>query len=325
MGLLKVEFNARYRFRRSRSANGVARCRLCCHNSEGYCTHPERARRVILSDPPIWSGRERYDLQDLQVCDRVEIPTPETVTTVDLEPGYGLRLIGKLADKGPGLLHSDPLCPCIIAKLLDEKRSAINGDADIREFSKWADSSSYILCELCGKGLGIRQGRHDYYLREQGIDDGYVYIPPEWPTILDDGPYENFASYEVMVRLWSGGMDIHWTEEQALDAVRRVKGLIQHPYLSYAPPTETHTGHRGIEWHHMRIILQALGWREIADRIDFEKAVREQGILYCIPCTLSRDVYGPQENPVRRGCDPHCPTCGSQLVSSSTHANAMPE
>ena len=311
--LKKSDFDKQYRFRESRDHQGVARCQLCSYHQDGYCVHPERVRRVILSRPGFF-GQERHNFSDKRVCDKVEIAIPEGIIVPELEPNHGIQL--------GALEHGDPRCPYIVARLIDDGRTEYFG-REIRVTELEGREIANYPCELpeCAKRLGLRPWPGDGYLTSQGFEDGYIPYPPK---SLDDGePGVQLGIHEIELKLYHENAFGRWTEEAAADAVRLVKRLI-YPHYQYHPETKTYSSHPQIEWHHLEPTLRLLGWGEIADRISFEMAVKIEERVWCISCALAdKEMY--HENPKRIGHDPYCPVCDRALVDSLTHHNAMPE
>ena len=319
--LSKTDFNKGNRFRNSRSHISAARCQLCRHNDGGFCRHPERSRRIILSEPSPWSWRiDRKDLSANRVCDKVEISVPDNIVIPDLEPGQGIR--------SGDLEHGDPCCPYIIARIIDEGRSEYF-DRSVR-VTNLANRETGDPCELpeCAKKLGLRPWRHVEYLTSQGFEDGYI---PRPPRTLDDGePNVTLSRHELTMAIAafdSSDVNIRWTEEAVADAVRLIKRLI-YPHYTYDPVAKTYTGQPKVDWYYLRPILYHLGWGEVADRISFEMAVRIEERVYCVRCGLAPLDEKKEtrfDNPVRIGARPHCPVCGYELTEWGIFIQAMPQ
>lgn len=328
--LNKKDFNNRYRYRDSRNSIDAARCQLCRHCVGEHCVHPERKRRIFLSE--YWgsfsgAGTHR-DIRNDRVCDQVEIAVPGSIIFPDLPAGYAIKNWSVGARERNELLHGDPRCPYIAARVVDGGLTEFpNEGIEIRDISLWATVAPYCLCELaeCAHKLGLPPGQRDYYLTHQGFDDGYVYVPPP-PKLLDysgiDAPIE---SRSLQSTLYNFGIGVNAAEQDILDMIRLVKRLAQELGLPHTPHEEKPHEYYHMSWDQLFMTLRLFGWREVADRLAFEIAVKIEERLYCISCALQRNEYGQQENPVRHGSDPHCPVCGRVLVCHLTFSNSMSE
>ncbi|TSC97469.1 MAG: hypothetical protein CEN88_31 [Candidatus Berkelbacteria bacterium Licking1014_2] len=329
--LKKADFDNKYRFRESRSKQGGARCELCVHNhnQDGYCRHPERARRIILSEEPPWFGGLRTDLSSDRVCDLVKIPMPESITVPEIEEGF-------IIDVGSGillghcrfsLLHGDPMCPYIAAHIIDHTLDTYEHYEKSTCHIEIKQPHWEILCELpqCQKRIGRPPYKEDDYLRRQGFNSGYIPPPPPPPPTIGDGDIETddfrLGEFPLVTKLSGPYVRIDWTEEAICHGVRLIKRLLFHPWIKGQPKTDDQPKIEGVYWPRVRLILESLGWTPVADRINFEIEIKMYHHTCCLGCGLrhyeehSNLQYEFEEHEVvRRGGDPHCPNCGRQLT-----------
>lgn len=327
--LVKSDFNKQYRFRQSRSTLYAARCALCRHFNEGYCNHSKRSRRVQLFNRWFFGVDEpehRWEHYSSSVCDAVEITVPDSIVFPELAGQGDIECWGGKPNF-MDLLHADPRCPYIAARIIDDGLGVFPlSNIKIRNVSRWATAAPYDLCELpqCTAKNGLKPGRPDQYLRSQNLPDGYVYVPPP-PKLLDfssvDDPIE---SRSFMSTLSGFGISVNVTEQDILDMIQVAKQLAHDLGLPHTPHKEQLSQYYRMSWVQFFIILRKFGWYEVADRLAFEIAVTIDERLYCIDCMLKRNVYGQQNNPVRHRADPYCPVCGNELVDHLRFHNAIP-
>lgn len=328
MGKLAVPaFNRKFRFRDSRSFASVANCRICAHNADGYCVHPERSRLVILSTLNEFDPKgERNDWSCWKVCDVVQVVFPEGIIIPDLPEGHVVITSPGRESHAGVLEHTDPRCPYIAAMIRDDGLTEYGGQS-IRIADRSGARHSDNPCELPGCRQSLPPPwRPDGYLSSQGFDDGYV---PNPPKSLDDGqPAEPLSEHELMMRIgpYAGGsIRINWTEETIEQAARLIKRLI-FPRYTYDPKTKTYDAHPLMDWSILSKVLPLVGWEEIVARIDFEWAVKVCELVYCINCGLHPEREARIENPVRgTNGQPRCPICHSPLNEWGIFIQFMPE
>lgn len=112
-----------------------------------------------------------------------------------------------------------------------------------------------------------------------------------------------------------------WTDELAELGVQYVRLVSQLPNFEAAEPTEGNTSQPRVEWKHWHLILDAVGWKPVADRISFLINVLYGGYVVCPQCEdrdLPEHYFGPRHErwPTRAsGGKPICPKCHSDLVN----------
>ncbi|GEM_PF-4303205 len=119
--LRKIDFDSQNHFRRSREDSPV-NCSSCNYMSgvpkgkgEAFCEHPERARKVQLTETWGFTARDKNSITYKSLCDRFESrdPLPKGVEVPDLPEGHAILLSSQFAD----LYHGDSKCPYVIEEL----------------------------------------------------------------------------------------------------------------------------------------------------------------------------------------------------------------
>ncbi len=398
--LTREVFDKAYRFRNSRGraeSSGAARCQLCIHCQGGHCVHPERVRRVALSEPSFLKNHARHDLAPLRVCDLVEIPIPDGIEVPEVNEMHGVVIHGC---NDPPANHGNPRCAYVAAALADKGWTEFGDHITVHSF---ADAARiYHSCELpgCIAKFGVPSGSRDEYMTRQGFADESVPPPPN-PVVPDDPREEaqhNTGELAELLKpvLWPFGDGQNWPREAQAGGARTVQGLMNHYTLHHQPPwadrkyhigiapcqleialtalgwgpvstgwmtssppgfhghsldslpwtddlaelgvqyvrlvsrlpnfeaAEPSEGNKGqprVEWKHWHIILDAVGWKPVADRIAFLTNVLYGGYVICPRCEdrdLPEYYFGPRHKrwPNRYGSKPSCPECHSDLVTS---------
>ena len=261
-------------------------------------------------------------------CDASEIVVPEVeeghfVRTGDLPTTYDVN--------HRYLLHGDPRCPYIAAHLIAHKPESY----EFRE--QWVSIEitelyNGLVCELpdCQAKIGLPLVVEDRYLTKQHFNDGFTPPPPRpRPTIGDgDTESEDFrdAHFDTVMKVYGRRVRTEWAKEaDILHCVRIVQKMLKHPWIKGRPKTDTEPAIEGVHWSRVRTILEALGWQEVANRVNFEIDVKISHRLSCPRCFLRHYKERQHDlkyefrakDAVRQGPNTHCPNCGCELTWDS--------
>lgn len=173
-GLRKSDFDAKYRFRKSRK-EGLVNCVSCNSRAGGisdeepaFCEHDERFRRVKIAE--YWKGFFRgtsRNLASYRVCDAyTSKPLPEGVIIPALPEKHAILLGTQFAYP----YHADPNCPYVIEELR-VKEGNKRAEIQIMDLSEMVPGESLRdICEMpcCESKLPFQIWSSDYR-REVGI------------------------------------------------------------------------------------------------------------------------------------------------------------
>lgn len=309
MGGLNVrQFAELHHPMKSRGHSCVPTCHDCIFGGE-RCSHPERKKSVLLSEPNGWPIDGRYYFGNDHVCNAVAIPMPKHILVPELPPLHAVRTM-VVGNHAAELHHGDPACPYIATIVLaDEGRTEYLGQGvEIRDLKGYSRVPGRV-CEIpkCKEMLGLPPGERDGHIRQYTRhDDGFVPYPAAPPLSFPDGddPLTEFREGEITLIMGAtGSISTNLTDEQAADMVRRVKLLVK--------------GNRHIGWNTLLTVLRGLGLREVADRLDFDWRVEVLGETMCWDCY----VYDHSSHPPiirvdgRPACEKHHIYLASRLVN----------
>jgi hypothetical protein len=177
-GLMKAEFDERYRFRESR--NGLVSCVTCDSKAGGdtdkegpaFCENEERFKKIKIAKYwPGWFGPgESENIASRRVCDAYSsnhLPEGVEIPVLSGEQAILLR------SEPTGIYHADPNCPYVIAELKIKKEGSNTwAKVNIIDMSEMVPGSTVRdICDMpcCESRLPYQISLVSSYRRRTGL------------------------------------------------------------------------------------------------------------------------------------------------------------